>query len=74
MEIQGKGAVVVGGASGMARATAEQLSERVARVAILDLATSAGEEVASTIRNGASFHASEVTESWVLKWRSARYL
>ena len=41
MNINGKKAVVVGGASGMARATAEQLSECGAQVAILDLPTSA---------------------------------
>ena len=45
MEIKGKRAVVVGGASGMARASAEMLSERGASVAILDLATSAGADV-----------------------------
>jgi NAD(P)-dependent dehydrogenase (short-subunit alcohol dehydrogenase family) len=44
VKINGKKAVVVGGASGMARATAEQLSERGAQVAILDLPTSAGAE------------------------------
>ena len=37
MEIKGKKAVVVGGASGMARASAEMLHERGASVAILDL-------------------------------------
>ena len=42
MEIKGKKAVIVGGASGMARASAEMLSERGASVAILDLPTSAG--------------------------------
>lgn len=47
MEIAGKKAVVVGGASGMARATAEELARRGASVAILDLPTSAGEEVAA---------------------------
>jgi len=45
MDVKGKRAVVVGGASGMARATAELLSERGATVAILDLPTSAGAEV-----------------------------
>jgi NAD(P)-dependent dehydrogenase (short-subunit alcohol dehydrogenase family) len=44
VEINGKKTVVVGGASGMARATAERLSERGAQVAILDLPTSAGAE------------------------------
>ena len=36
MEINGKGAMVVGGASGMARSTAEALREAGAEVAILD--------------------------------------
>jgi NAD(P)-dependent dehydrogenase (short-subunit alcohol dehydrogenase family) len=63
MEIKGKGAVVVGGASGMARATAEQLSERGARVAILDLPSSAGQEVAAAIGNGTSFFPCDVTDA-----------
>ena len=63
MEIKGKGAVVVGGASGMARATAEQLSERGARVAILDLPSSAGTEVAAAIGNGTSFFPCDVTDA-----------
>jgi NAD(P)-dependent dehydrogenase (short-subunit alcohol dehydrogenase family) len=62
VEITGKKAVVVGGASGMARATAEQLSERGARVAILDLPTSAGAEAARAIGGGTSFHACDVTD------------
>ncbi|MEX2255581.1 MAG: SDR family NAD(P)-dependent oxidoreductase [Acidimicrobiia bacterium] len=60
MEIQGKRAVVVGGASGMARATAEMLHERGAVVAILDLETSAGAEVAAGL--GGSFHPVDVTD------------
>jgi NAD(P)-dependent dehydrogenase (short-subunit alcohol dehydrogenase family) len=62
MEIRGKGAVVVGGASGMARAAAEQLSERGARIAIVDLAASAGAEVAGAIGNDATFHPCDVTD------------
>ena len=38
VEIKGKKAVVVGGASGMARAAAEMLHDRGASVAILDRA------------------------------------
>ena len=60
MEIKGKKAVIVGGASGMARASAELLSERGAAVAILDLPTSAGAEVASAL--GGSFHPIDVTD------------
>ncbi len=36
MEITGKEAAVVGGASGMGRATAEWLAERGAQVTVLD--------------------------------------
>ena len=60
MEIKGKKAVVVGGASGMARASAEMLAERGASVAILDLPTSAGAEVAAGL--GGSFHPVDVTD------------
>jgi NAD(P)-dependent dehydrogenase (short-subunit alcohol dehydrogenase family) len=60
MKINGKGAVVVGGASGMARASAEMLAERGAKVAILDLATSKGDEVAKGL--GGSFFAVDVMD------------
>jgi NAD(P)-dependent dehydrogenase (short-subunit alcohol dehydrogenase family) len=53
MEIQGKKAVVVGGASGMAKASAELLKARGADIAIVDLPTSAGAEVAKSL--GGSF-------------------
>jgi NAD(P)-dependent dehydrogenase (short-subunit alcohol dehydrogenase family) len=60
VEIKGKKAVVVGGASGMARASAEMLVERGASVAILDLPTSAGAEVASAL--GGTFHPIDVMD------------
>jgi NAD(P)-dependent dehydrogenase (short-subunit alcohol dehydrogenase family) len=60
MEIAGKKAIVVGGASGMARASAEQLVERGASVAILDRPQSAGAEVASAL--GGTFHPCDVTD------------
>ena len=60
MEIDGKKAVIVGGASGMARASAELLDQRGADVAILDLPTSAGEEVATGL--GGSFHPVDVMD------------
>jgi len=60
MDISGKAAVVVGGASGMARATAEMLNREGARVSILDLPTSAGAEVAKEL--GGRFHACDVTD------------
>jgi NAD(P)-dependent dehydrogenase (short-subunit alcohol dehydrogenase family) len=58
-----KVAMVVGGASGMARATAEALVRRGARVAILDLPTSAGETVAKEMDPEATFHPCDVTDA-----------
>jgi NAD(P)-dependent dehydrogenase (short-subunit alcohol dehydrogenase family) len=60
VEISGKKAIIVGGASGMARASAELLHEKGASIAILDLPTSAGEEVAKALDG--TFHAVNVTE------------
>ena len=60
MEISGKKAMVVGGASGMARAPAEELVARGATVAIVDLPTSAGAEVAEQL--GGTFHPCDVTD------------
>jgi NAD(P)-dependent dehydrogenase (short-subunit alcohol dehydrogenase family) len=60
MEIEGKGAVIVGGASGMARASAEQLRAKGAKIAILDLPTSKGEEVAAALDG--TFHPVDVTD------------
>ena len=63
MKIEGTGAVVAGGASGMARASAEALAERGARVAILDLAASDGEKVAAEIGGGAIFAPIDIRDS-----------
>ena len=60
MEIAGKKAVIVGGASGMAKAAAEQLKAKGASVAILDLPTSAGAEVAKEL--GGSFHEVDILD------------
>ena len=62
MKIEDSVAIVVGGASGMARATAELLSEGGARVAIFDLPTSAGEEVAAALPGEAVFRACDVMD------------
>jgi NAD(P)-dependent dehydrogenase (short-subunit alcohol dehydrogenase family) len=62
MEIEGKVAAIVGGASGMARAAAEQLAAKGAKVAICDLPTSAGADTAKAIGRGATFHAINVLE------------
>lgn len=59
MRIQDSVALVTGGASGLGRATAELLSERGARVVLLDLPSSAGAEVASSI--GGTFAPADVT-------------
>ena len=55
MRIEGSVAALAGGASGMALATARALAERGARIAILDLPDSAGEEVARELGGGAIF-------------------
>jgi NAD(P)-dependent dehydrogenase (short-subunit alcohol dehydrogenase family) len=60
VEIKGKSAVVVGGASGMARAAAELLHARGASVAILDLPASEGAEVAKSLDG--SFHPVDVMD------------
>jgi NAD(P)-dependent dehydrogenase (short-subunit alcohol dehydrogenase family) len=53
VEVQGKKAIIVGGASGMANAAAKRLNERGADIAILDLPTSKGAEEAKAL--GGSF-------------------
>ncbi|GLP76529.1 3-hydroxyacyl-CoA dehydrogenase [Mycobacterium antarcticum] len=60
MEISGKKAIIVGGASGFGRATAEALAARGASVAILDRPQSEGRDVAAGI--GATFHEVDVTD------------
>ena len=60
MEIEGKKAVVVGGASGFGKATAEALAKRGASVAVLDRPQSKGNDVADAI--GGSFHEVDVTD------------
>jgi len=63
MEIEGKVALVVGGASGMARATAEELAQAGARIAILDLESSAGEEVAAGLGTDGLFCPADITDA-----------
>ena len=60
MELTGKKAVVVGGASGMGRATAERLAAGGATVAILDREPASGKEAADAI--GATFHEIDVLD------------
>jgi NAD(P)-dependent dehydrogenase (short-subunit alcohol dehydrogenase family) len=63
MEIQGAGAVVTGGASGLGGATARELASAGARVAILDLPRSKGEAFAKELGGGAIFCACDVTKA-----------
>jgi len=60
MQIQGIGAVVTGGGSGLGEATARALAARGARVAILDLGRSKGAEVAKSIGDAAIFCEADV--------------
>ena len=60
MQIQGSRAIMVGGASGMCLATAEKFVEGGGKVAILDLESSKGAEVAE--RLGGTFHPCNVTD------------
>ncbi|OBH59520.1 3-hydroxy-2-methylbutyryl-CoA dehydrogenase [Mycobacterium colombiense] len=60
MEISGKKVVVIGGASGMGRASAELLHERGADVAILDREGSDGKTVAEGV--GGTFYPVDVTD------------
>jgi NAD(P)-dependent dehydrogenase (short-subunit alcohol dehydrogenase family) len=62
MEIRGIGAVVTGGASGLGAATAREIVARGGRVAILDLPTSKGEEVAASLGEAAIFRPADVRE------------
>jgi NAD(P)-dependent dehydrogenase (short-subunit alcohol dehydrogenase family) len=63
MQVENSVAAVVGGASGMARATAENLSGSGARVAILDLASSEGEAVAAGLPGEAIFRPCDVLDT-----------
>jgi NAD(P)-dependent dehydrogenase (short-subunit alcohol dehydrogenase family) len=60
MQIAGHNGIFVGGASGMALATAELFHEKGGKVAILDLPTSKGAEVAE--RLGGTFHPCNVMD------------
>ncbi len=62
MRVQGLSALVTGGASGLGLATATLLAERGARVVLLDLPGSPGEEAAGRIGPAASFVAGDVTD------------
>jgi len=61
MDLEGKVALVTGGASGLGRATADALLAGGARVVIVDLASSQGETVAKEIGESARFASADVT-------------
>ncbi|MFJ4046158.1 SDR family NAD(P)-dependent oxidoreductase [Microbacterium sp. NPDC089987] len=61
MQITGQGALITGGASGLGLATARRLSAAGARVAIIDLPGSVGEEIAAEL--GGLFLPADVTSS-----------
>ena len=61
MRIEGCGALVTGGGSGLGEATARELAKRGARVTILDLGRSRGAEIAGDIGSDARFVEADVT-------------
>lgn len=61
MQIEGKGCVITGGASGLGAATARDLASAGARIAVLDLPRSEGEKFVSELGNGAIFCPCDVT-------------
>lgn len=63
MRIQGAGALVVGGASGLGEATARALHERGAHVLVADLDAARGADVATQLGERAAFAAADVTQS-----------
>ncbi len=63
MKIQGATAVVVGGASGMGRATAAAMAGLGAKVAVIDLPGSDGAGVAKELGHGSVFHPADVTDA-----------
>ena len=62
MEIDGAGALVAGGASGLGAATARALHEAGARVVIADVDAERGEAIAAELGKRASFMEANVTE------------
>ncbi len=63
MDLTGASVIVTGGASGLALATAERLVARDATVVIVDLASSAGEQVAAELGSRAHFAAADVRDA-----------
>jgi len=63
VNIEGKSALITGGASGLGRATAEELAGAGASVVIADLPSSDGEAVAKALGGAARFAPTDVTSS-----------
>jgi NAD(P)-dependent dehydrogenase (short-subunit alcohol dehydrogenase family) len=63
MEIEGTGALVVGGASGLGEATARALHERGAHVLVADLDAERGAALAAELGERAAFAAADVTRA-----------
>ncbi len=62
MRIEGKGAMVAGGASGLGEATARALAAAGAKVVIADLNAEKGEALAAELGDGAVFVEADVTD------------
>jgi NAD(P)-dependent dehydrogenase (short-subunit alcohol dehydrogenase family) len=67
MNLDGAGALVTGGASGLGLATARALRARGASVVIVDLPSSAGEDAAKQLGDGARFLAADVTDATAMQ-------
>jgi NAD(P)-dependent dehydrogenase (short-subunit alcohol dehydrogenase family) len=63
VEINGSVAVVTGGASGLGLATARRLAKAGAKVVLVDLPSSKGDEAAASLAGAAVFAAADVTDS-----------
>ncbi|SNQ45255.1 putative enzyme [Frankia canadensis] len=61
MEVDGKSAIVTGGASGLGQATVRRLHSQGAYVVIVDLPTSDGKAIADELGQGASFVPADVS-------------
>jgi NAD(P)-dependent dehydrogenase (short-subunit alcohol dehydrogenase family) len=62
MQIDGKVALVTGGASGLGLATVRALAKRGAHVVVLDLQSSDGKQVATSLGGNVTFAAADVTD------------